>query len=109
MAFDEDLADRVRDLLGDHAGVSERKMFGGIGFMIEGNMAVGVMEDELILRLDQADAAKALAEPGIREFDFTGRPMKGWLFAGGKAIAEPDGLREWVEAGADHAASLRPK
>jgi TfoX/Sxy family transcriptional regulator of competence genes len=109
MAYDEDLADRVRELLGDRAGVAERKMFGGIGFMVEGNMAVGVMEDELIVRLDPADAGKALGEPGVRRFDFTGRPMKGWLFVGGEAIAEPDGLRDWVEAGADHAASLPPK
>ena len=109
MAYDEDLADQVRELLGDRAEVSERKMFGGIGFMVEGNMAVGVMEEELIVRLDPGDAEKSLAEPGVRRFDFTGRPMKGWLFVGGEAIAAPDGLREWVEAGADHAASLPSK
>lgn len=109
MAYDEDLADRVRELLGDRAGVTETKMFGGIGFMVEGNMAVGVMNDELIVRVDPEEAGRALVEPGMREFDFTGRPMKGWLFAGGEAIADPDGLREWVEAGADYATSLPPK
>ena len=109
MAYDEELADRVRELLGDRAGVSERRMFGGIGFMVEGNMAVGVIEDELIVRLEPADAARALGEPGIREFDFTGRPIRGWVFAGTEAIAAPDGLRGWVEAGADFAASLPAK
>lgn len=109
MAYDEELADRVRELLGDRAGVSERRMFGGIGFLVEGNMAVGVMESELIVRLDPADFARALREPGIREFDFTGQPMKGWVFAGTEAIAQPGGLQSWVEAGADFAASLPAK
>src|SRR5687768_15912903 len=71
VAYDEELAEQVRELLGDRAGVSERRMFGGIGFMIEGNMAVGVMEDQLIVRLDPPDAERALAEPGVRKFDFT--------------------------------------
>src|SRR4051812_36512208 len=109
MAYDEMLADRVRELLGARAGVSERKMFGGIGFMVEGNMAVGVMEDELIVRLDPLDAERALAEAGVREFDFTGRPMRGWLFIAEEVIAEPEQLRDWVEAGADYAATLASK
>ena len=109
MAYDEGLADRVRELLSARAGLSERKMFGGVGFMVEGNMAVGVHGDELIVRLDPADAERALGETGIREFDLTGRSMRGWVFAGAEAIGDPAGLRSWVEAGADYAASLPQK
>ena len=75
MAFDESLADRIRDVLVARAGVSERKMFGGIAFMIAGNMACGVIGDDLMVRLGP-DAEKALEEPHTRPMDFTGRPMK---------------------------------
>jgi TfoX/Sxy family transcriptional regulator of competence genes len=109
VAYDEQLADRVREELAARSDLSERRMFGGIGFMIGGNMACGVMEDELIVRLAPEDAESALAESGARPFDFTGRPMKGWLFVGADAIEEPEGLAGWVEAGADYAASLPPK
>jgi TfoX/Sxy family transcriptional regulator of competence genes len=109
VAYDEALADRVRELISPRADVAELKMFGGIGFTIAGNMAVGVIGDDLIVRLDPGDAEKALAEEGVREFDFTGRPMKGWIFVGADRTAEDNGLAEWVEAGADFAASLPPK
>jgi hypothetical protein len=109
MAFDEELADRVRDQLTARADLTERKMFGGIGFMLGGNMAVGVIAEELIVRLDPADADKALAEDGVREFDFTGRPMKGWVFVAPERLSEDAGLAEWVDAGADYAASLPAK
>jgi TfoX N-terminal domain len=109
MAYDEVLADRVRELISARADVKEMKMFGGVGFTIAGNMAVGVMNEDLIVRLDPDDAEKALAEDGVRAFDFTGRPMKGWIFVGAERTAEPKGLGEWVEAGADYAASLPPK
>ena len=109
MAYDEALAERVREVIADRADIAELKMFGGIGFTIGGNMAVGVINDDLIVRLDPADAEKALAEDGVREFDFTGRPMKGWIFVGSERTEEDDGLAEWVEAGAHFAASLPPK
>lgn len=109
MAYDERLADRVRELISARADVSERKMFGGIGFMIAGNMAVGVIGEDLIVRLEPPDAEQALGEPGVREFDFTGRPMKGWLFVGPEAIDGDEAFAEWVEAGADFAASLPSK
>jgi len=109
VAYDEALADRVRELLIARPELSERKMFGGIGFMIAGNMAVGVIEEDLIVRLDPDDAEKALAEQGVREFDFTGRPMKGWVFVGPEATAGDRDLAGWVDAGADYAASLPPK
>jgi hypothetical protein len=109
VAYDEQLADRVRDVLGDRKGLSERKMFGGIGFMIDGNVACGVIEEDLIVRLDPDDAEKALEEDHVRIFDFTGRPMKGWIFVGPGATGSDEGLASWVEAGADHAATLPPK
>ncbi len=84
-------------------------MFGGVGFMIAGNMSVGVIGEELIVRLDPEDAEKALGEDGVREFDFTGRPMKGWIFVAAERTSEDGGLSEWVEAGADYAASLPAK
>lgn len=109
MAYDEALADRVRDVLAPRAEVSERKMFGGIAFMVGGNMAVGVLGEELMVRLDPADAEQALTEADTRPMDFTGKPMKGMLFVEpGGTEAEAD-LVAWVEAGAGHAASLPPK
>jgi TfoX/Sxy family transcriptional regulator of competence genes len=106
MAYDEQLADRVREALSARLEVSERKMFGGIGFMVAGKMSVGVIGEELIVRLDPDDAEKALAEDGVREFDFTGRPMKGWIYVAAERTGDDAELAEWVEAGADFAASL---
>ena len=70
---------------------------------------LGVIGEELIVRLDADDGQAALAEDGVREFDFTGRPMRGWIFVAPEATVEEAALAEWVEAGADHAASLPPK
>ena len=109
MAFDETLAERVRDALAPHADLTERKMFGGIAFMVGGNMAVGVIEDDLMVRLDPADAERALAEPHTRPMDFTGRPMRGMVFVDSEGTASAENLAGWVEAGADFAASLPPK
>lgn len=109
MAFDESLAGRVRELLEARAGVSERRMFGGIAFMVTGNMAVGVIGDDLMVRLDPADAERALAEPHTRPMDFTGRPMKGMVYVDPGGTAGDEDLAGWVEAGAEFAASLPPK
>jgi TfoX/Sxy family transcriptional regulator of competence genes len=109
MPFDDALADRIRDVLAARENVTERKMFGGIAFMIGGNMAVGVIGDDLMVRLDPADAQRALAEPHTRPMDFTGRPMKGMVYVDAAGAAADTDLAEWVEAGADFAASLPPK
>jgi TfoX/Sxy family transcriptional regulator of competence genes len=109
MAYDEELANRVRAALAPRAGLSERKMFGGIAFMLGGNMAVGVIGEELMVRLDPTDAERALGEAHVRPMDFTGRPMKGMVFVGPEATATEEGLGEWVDAGADFASSLPPK
>ena len=109
MAYDEALADRIRELLAARADVSERKMFGGIAFMVAGNMACGVLGEELIVRLDRDESERALAEDGVRPFDFTGKTMKGIVYVSGELTSDDAGLSEWVEAGADHAASLPAK
>ena len=104
MAYDEALAERVRVSLGGRAGFSERKMFGGIGFLLHGNMAVGVHGDELIARVAPERSEEALAQPHTRVFDMTGRPMKGWLLVGSEADLDP-----WIAEGAAYAGSLPPK
>jgi TfoX/Sxy family transcriptional regulator of competence genes len=84
-------------------------MFGGIAFILAGNMAVGVIGEDLMVRLDPADAEKALQEPHVRPMDFTGKPMKKMVYVDPQGTASDEDLAGWVEAGADYAASLSPK
>jgi TfoX/Sxy family transcriptional regulator of competence genes len=109
VAYDEALADQVRELLSARADVSERKMFGGIAFIVGGNMACGVLGEELIVRLGDEEGEKALAEDGVRPFDFTGKPMKGIVYVSSERTSDDAGLAEWVDAGADYASSLPAK
>ena len=110
MAYDEALAERIRELLVPREAVTERKMFGGIGFMLAGNMACGVSSGgELIVRLDPEEYEKAVAEPQVRAFDMTGRPMRGWILVAPEGVESDEELAGWVDAGADFAASLPPK
>jgi TfoX/Sxy family transcriptional regulator of competence genes len=109
VAFDEALADRVRIALDPRPDVSERRMFGGIAFMLAGNMAVGVISDDLMVRLGPADAERALAEPHTRPMDFTGKPSRGMVYVDPNGTATDEDLGPWVDAGADFAASLPPK
>ncbi len=109
MAYDDAFADRIREVLSARSDVSERNMFGGVAFMVAGNMACGVLGEDLIVRLGEDEAEKALAEEGVRPFDFTGRPMKTTVYVSPERTADDTGLAEWVEAGADYAASLPPK
>lgn len=110
MAYDEEFADRVRAALSLRDGLSERKMFGGLGFMIHGNMACGVTsESELMLRVAPEDLEAALAEEHVREFDMSGKRMRNWLIVGREGLETDSDLAGWVDAGADHAASLPEK
>lgn len=109
MAYDEALAARVRDLLALRSDLTEREMFGGIAFMLAGNMAVGIIGDDLMVRLGKDDAERALAEPYVRPMDFTGRPMKTTVYVDPDGTADDADLAGWVDAGADFAASLPPK
>jgi TfoX/Sxy family transcriptional regulator of competence genes len=108
MAYDEHLAERVRQFLPDE-GVVGKQMFGGLAFLLNGNMSVGVLGEELIVRLGAEEGARALAEPHVRVMDFTGRPMKGWVIVGPAATADDGALAGWVERGIAFAASLPPK
>jgi TfoX/Sxy family transcriptional regulator of competence genes len=109
MAYDQDLADRVRATLGSVAALSEIKMFGGLCFTVHGNMAVGVNGDDLMVRMAPESGEAALAEPGARPMDFTGRPMKGFVFVSSDALRTDDALEVWVERGVTYASSLPPK
>lgn len=109
MAFDEALAHRIRKRLGKGAGITEKKMFGGIGFMLGGNMACGVHGQDMIVRVDPDETEKALAEPHTRRFDLTGRPMKGWILVGPSGVATDAELGKWVGIGAKYAESLPAK
>jgi len=109
MAFDEQLASRVRKQLDGVSGVSEKKMFGGIAFLLRGNMCVGVLGAELMVRTGPELTPAALKEPGARPFDMTGRPMKGWVVVGAAGMASPAAFRKWVRRGVDYASALPAK
>ena len=108
MAYDEELAERVRAQLRDEPGLTERKMFGGIGWMLDGNMAVGLMKDGLLVRLgDQVDAA--LQEPHATQPMMGERPMKGMVLVAPEGVESEQQLGAWVARGSDVARSLPPK
>jgi TfoX/Sxy family transcriptional regulator of competence genes len=109
MAFDEKLAARIRAHLGKRTEVAERKMFGGITFLLQGNMCCGVHRDTLIVRVGPEEARRALAEPHTRVFDLTGRPMKAWVLVEPKGLAAGAQLERWVDRAANYAGSLPPK
>jgi TfoX/Sxy family transcriptional regulator of competence genes len=108
MAFDDALAERLRDRLRDTAGVHEKKMFGGLAFLTDGNMTVGVHGDDLIVRIAPDETPTALAEPGVRPFDITGRPMRGWIVVAGETLDDAV-LDGWVERARTFVATLPPK
>ena len=109
MAYDEDLADRVRDVLAPIPDRDERKMFGGIAFMVGGNMACGITGSDLMVRLGEDGADAALDEPHTRPMDFTGRPLRSMVYVAPAGIASDSELRRWVERGTAFARSLPPK
>lgn len=96
MAFNETLATRIRQVLARKRGIEEKKMFGGVGFLLHGNMLVGVWKVSMIVRLDPAQSQQALSEPHVKAFDITGKPMKGWVMVEPEGIAEDDQLQHWI-------------
>ena len=109
MAFDDVLAERVRDRLADvGAGARAKRMFGGIAFLIDGSMTVGVVGDDLLVRVGPEATAAALTRPGTRPFDMTGRPMNGWVVVDG-AVLDDDVLADWITEACAFVATLPPK
>ena len=109
MAYNETLAARVRQILSSVMGFSERKMFGGLCFLIYGNMCCGVLKNELVLRLDPELARETLGGPHTRPMDFTGRPMKGFVFIEGAGLRTDRQLRDLVSMALSFAQSLPRK
>ena len=97
MPYNEDAAERIRRLLRGRRGFTEKKMFGGLGFLLRGNMCVGVWKEFIILRLGPQQAEEALREPFVKPFDITGRAMSGWVMAESREIDEDGSLADWVE------------
>lgn len=97
MPFSESLAARIRDNLSRKRGIEEKKMFGGVGFLLDGNMLVGVWKDSLIVRLGPAAYDEAFLEPHVKEFDITGKSMKGWVMVNSEGIADEGPLKSWIE------------
>ena len=109
MPYDEGLAERIRGLLEEGPRVSERRMFGGLAFLVRGHMSVGIVKDELMVRVGPESYADALREPHARAMDFTGRPMKGLVFVSPDGVESDEDLERWVARGVAYAASLPAK
>lgn len=110
MAYDEQLADRIREILhAERDDVREQKMFGGIAFMAGGHMCVGVIGEDLMARLGEDGADAALDEPHTRPMDFTGRPMKNMVYVEPAGTASDDALRAWVRRALAFVETLPPK
>jgi len=109
MAYDEKLADRLRVVLKRRRGIEEKKMFGGLAFMLNGNMCCGVNQKNLVLRLGKQGAAEALDEPHTREMDFTGRSLKTMIYVRPAGYRRDVNLQRWVARAVDYVKSLPRK
>ena len=109
MPYDEKLGIRIQCLLDSRPGVTQKKMFGGVGFMLNGNMVCGVHKEFLIARVGPDKDQAALALPNVRPFDMTGRPMTGWVMVSAPGFSADADLARWVEMSWDYALSLPPK
>lgn len=109
MGYNKALADKVRARVGDRPGLTERQMFGGIAFMLNGNMAVGVSGDELMVRVGTDAHDEAVKLPGARIFDMSARPMRGWIVVAPEGIAGDADLDAWINRGVTWAETLPPK
>jgi TfoX/Sxy family transcriptional regulator of competence genes len=109
MAYNEHLADRIRDAFGVRNNLEERKMFGGIAFMVGGHMCVGIIGDSLMVRLGVEEARAWLTKPHVRPMDFTGRPMKGYLYVDAPGLKTAKQLKGWIDRAVAFGATLPPK
>jgi TfoX/Sxy family transcriptional regulator of competence genes len=109
MVYSQSLAERIRKALQNRRGITEKKMFGGLAFLLHGNLLVGVWQQSLVVRLGPEQAPQALRQDHVRPFDVTGRPMKGWI------LVEPDGLEsdgklaDWIESATAFVGTLPKK
>lgn len=109
MAYSEELADRIRAELATRSDVVEKKMFGGIAFMVAGSMAVGIIGKDLMARVGPDRYERALARPHAGLMKFTGRPLRGFVLVGAKGIATRAGLKKWIDEAVDFALTLPKK
>jgi hypothetical protein len=109
MPYNEGLAQRVRATLAAHDAVDEKKMFGGLTFMLNGNMCCGIIRDDLMVRVGPEQQADALAQPHVRELDFTGRPMRGMVVVAAAGLDNDADLHAWVQRGVAFVSSLPAK
>ncbi len=110
MAYDEELANRIREVVHDEGGLTEKSMFGGLAFLIQGNMAVSASgQGGLLLRVDPAQTEALVSDPAAQRFQMRGREMNGWLRIDTEALTTDDEFRRWVAHGVTFARSLPPK
>jgi TfoX/Sxy family transcriptional regulator of competence genes len=109
MAFDAGLADRIREVLPRSPAISERNMFGGLAFLMNGHMFCGVVKNALMVRLGDELAVAALKQPHTRPMDFTGKPMKSMIYVDACGLDSDETLRPWVESALKYARKLPPK
>lgn len=109
MSYDEGIAERVREVMADVSRVSEKKMFGGIAFMVDGNMCVGVVNDQLMLRVGPDQYNELLTKEFVKEMDFTGKPMRGLIYLQAEGFCEDDELKQWIDKALNFVLTLPPK
>ena len=109
MAYNENLADRMREVLATRNELTEKKMFGGLSFMLEGNMCCGIVKEDLVVRVGPDSYETALATPHARPMDFTGRPLKGMVYVGPEGYRTDEELKYWLDQALSFALSLPPK
>ena len=110
MAYDERFADRIRKALASRKGITEREMFGGIGFLLDGKFVAGVHRSELMVRVPATEHDALTRQPGARTFEMTGRPpMKGWMLVDPKAVKTPAALKRWIDTSSEVAAAAKKK
>lgn len=109
MAFDEGVAQRVREMMTDVSSVTEKKMFGGIAFMVNGNMCVGIVKDRLMLRVGPDQYEALLKKDFVLKMDFTGKPMRGFVYIQPEGFTEDNELKQWIEKALSFVFTLPPK
>ncbi len=106
MAYDTKIADRIRKILGRRRNITEKAMFGGLSFLLNGKMFCGLLKDDLVVRVNPKESDALLQKPHVRPMDFTGRPIKGFLYVSSGGYKTDKQLSEWIERGIDFASSL---